>query len=72
MRKSLTPTPLTLISFNNSFAEIEDYLHQVAGNHTDSVRLTEEGRTLEGRPIYLVRIGTHPASSPAIFIDAGT
>ena len=67
-----------------SFGEMEDYLYQVAQNHSDLVKVSVEGLTEEGRPIYLLKIGgreaggdneagplTSSASTATIFIDAG-
>ena len=66
-----------------SFGEMEDYLYQVAQNHSDLVKVSVEGLTEEGRPIYLLKIGGREAggdneagpltsaSTATIFIDAG-
>ena len=62
-----------------SFTEMEDYLKQVAQNHSDFVKVTVEGRTEERRPIYLLKIGgggeddplTSTSTMATIFIDAG-
>ena len=63
-----------------SFGEMEDYLYQVAQNHSDLVKVSVEGLTEEGRPIYLLKIGGRggenedpltSASTATIFIDAG-
>ena len=61
-----------------SFTEMEDYLKQVAQNHSDFVKVTVEGRTEERRPIYLLKIGgggdddpLTSTSTATIFIDAG-
>ena len=61
-----------------SFAEMEDYLKQVAQNHSDLVKVAVEGLTEEGRPIYLLKIGggdddplTSTSTMATIFIDAG-
>jgi len=62
-----------------SFGEMEDYLYQVAQNHSDLVKVSVEGLTEEGRPIYLLKIGgggdnedpLTSASTATIFIDAG-
>ena len=62
---------------------MEDYLYQVAQNHSDLVKVSVEGLTEEGRPIYLLKIGgrggdnedpltsASTASTATIFIDAG-
>ena len=58
---------------------MEDYLYQVAQNHSDLVKVSVEGLTEEGRPIYLLKIGgggdnedpLTSASTATIFIDAG-
>jgi hypothetical protein len=62
---------------------MEDYLYQVAQNHSDLVKVSVEGLTEEGRPIYLLKIGGREAggdneagpltsaSTATIFIDAG-
>ena len=61
-----------------SFTEMEDYLKQVAQNHSEFVKVSVEGRTEERRPIYLLRIGDSGDDDPltststaTIFIDAG-
>jgi len=58
---------------------MEDYLKQVAQNHSDFVKVTVEGLTEERRPIYLLKIGgggeddplTSTSTMATIFIDAG-
>lgn len=52
----------------NSFAEVEDFLFHVV-NSSAEAQLSVQGHTVEGRPIYLLRIGDQHHDS--IFIDAG-
>ena len=58
------------------FAEIESYLFSLAEENSDIVKLSQQGTSHEGRPLYLLEIARNEAArsdneTRAIFIDAG-
>jgi murein tripeptide amidase MpaA len=56
-----------------SFKAMETYIKDVAKDNDGLIKLSIEGHTEEGRPIYMLEIGTSPmgAKTRAVFIDAG-
>jgi hypothetical protein len=59
--------------FSLRYDEIKDYLQRMAERYPEFVRLTNEGTTVEGRDIMLVKIGrsTEGHEKRAIYIDSG-
>ncbi|CAH0401286.1 unnamed protein product [Chilo suppressalis] len=56
----------------NSYANILDFLEDVARRHSDIVQLQPLGNSYQGRPVKLVKISKNSnAGNPIIFIDAG-
>ncbi|XP_063612313.1 carboxypeptidase B-like [Penaeus indicus] len=58
-----------------NYEEILSYVEELPSKHTDRVNLEELGRSVEGRPIYLITINRNNNSrrteKPVIFIEAG-
>ena len=53
------------------FDVINDWLDCLAINFGHKVQVTEIGRSFEGRPLKVVRIGDGNRNKPAVFIDGG-
>lgn len=55
------------------FAQINEFIHQVAANYSSVAELHHVGQSHENRSISLLKIGNQGGnvSKPAIFIEAG-
>ncbi|XP_069988693.1 carboxypeptidase B [Penaeus vannamei] len=57
------------------YQEIESYIEALPSKHRNKVQVDEIGRSVEGRPIYLITINkktkTRKVDKPVIFIEAG-
>lgn len=51
------------------FLKILDYVDQLQQSYPDIVSVEEFGRSTEGRPLVLLRIGTGNANNPTIIMD---
>ena len=58
------------LSYQN-FATINSWLDCLAASFPHKVEVREIGRSFEGRPLKVVRIGDGDTSKPAVFIDGG-
>ena len=54
-----------------SAGTINKWLECLAANFGDKAQVTDIGRSSEGRPLKVVRIGDGDRSKPAVFIDGG-
>lgn len=64
------PTNMNWLSYHN-FATINSWLDCLAVSFPHKVEVREIGRSFEGRPLKVVRIGDGDSSKPAVFIDGG-
>ena len=55
----------------NTLDEIEDYLHHVAREYNEDVRLNSIGQSHEGREIWRLDIGINAKDMPLMAIDCG-
>ena len=54
-----------------SAATIDSWLDCLAINFGHIAKVTEIGKSFEGRPLKVVRIGDGDRNKPAVFIDGG-
>ena len=64
------PTGMNWLSYQN-FATINSWLDCLAASFPHKAEVREIGRSFEGRPLKVVRIGDGDTSKPAVFIDGG-
>ena len=64
------PTNMNWLSYQN-FATINSWLDCLAVSFPHKTEVREIGRSFEGRPLKVVRIGDGDTSKPAVFIDGG-
>ena len=50
---------------------INRWLECLADNFPSKVQLTDIGRSYEGRPLKVIRVGDGARNKPAVFIDGG-
>ncbi|XP_022916595.1 carboxypeptidase B-like [Onthophagus taurus] len=72
-QKSSKPVGEGQISFTqyHRYDEIVSYLQRLAVDYPEKVVLEEFGTSYEGRPLYVIKIGSGPSSNPAVLIDGG-